>query len=158
MPHLDAGFFAGQLFWLTIFFLATYFFLKKAFLPHVRLVVTARENQIKKDLAAAEKALKELEHLQKKIDTILTSAREEAGNMRLQAVQQAKTHTLEQMAKIEDELAEKFTKYEAELLRTREKVLFELKNQYDSLETDVMKVLNLSMQFPTSSLSNIIKN
>ncbi len=157
MPHLNPEFFLSQLFWLVCFFMMMYFFLHRVFMPQVREVLHTREKQIKHDIAAAEQAMTSCQRLQSEANKALDNAKEAAMAARLQAVQQAKTFTLEETARIEDTLHARFAEYETDLLRMRAKMMFELGNEYPHIEQEVVRVLRFSLQHPiavTVSLKN----
>lgn len=56
LPQLDPSYFASQLFWLTLFFVALYLFLSRVMLPKLGGVIEARDAQRTGDIAAAAKA------------------------------------------------------------------------------------------------------
>ncbi len=81
LPQLDPSFFASQLFWLTLFFVALYLFLSRLMLPKLGGVIEAREATRSGNIAAAAKANAEAHDALKAYEQSLAGATAEARRM-----------------------------------------------------------------------------
>src|SRR5712671_4709565 len=61
LPQLNPAVFSPQLIWLAISFLALFFLMSKVALPDISATLTARQQRLEGDLAAAEKFRAEAE-------------------------------------------------------------------------------------------------
>lgn len=78
MPQFDLANFAPQLVWLALFFGILYFGIVRLTLPRLGNVVTARENMVQADLAAAHHAKAEADGTRALYESAMVNARHEA--------------------------------------------------------------------------------
>jgi F-type H+-transporting ATPase subunit b len=81
LPQLDPSFFASQLFWLTLFFVALYLFLSRVMLPKLGGVIETREAKRAADIDAAAKANAEAQAALKSYEQSLAGATAEARKL-----------------------------------------------------------------------------
>lgn len=86
MPQLDPTWFASQIFWLVITFVALYVVMARKVIPMMADVIESRQNKITHDLERAELLKREAEILRNSHEKTITEARNKAQNL-LQQVQ-----------------------------------------------------------------------
>ena len=72
LPQLDYSTYASQIFWLTLTFVALYFFLASIVIPKLGGIIEERQAKIKNDLDEAQKLQKEAESTQKKYENFIS--------------------------------------------------------------------------------------
>ncbi|MAA76543.1 MAG: F0F1 ATP synthase subunit B' [Rhodobiaceae bacterium] len=110
MPQLDPAFFAPQLVWLFISFIALYFLLGSFALPKIGGVIKARQDRLDDDLSQAETFRQEAEQAMADYETALAEARSKAAEI----IQEVRDATAAELAKKEAELEEKLSAQAAE--------------------------------------------
>jgi F-type H+-transporting ATPase subunit b len=78
MPQLDPTWFASQLFWLAICFVALYFVLSRFVLPPLQEVMARRASTVEGDLSLAQSLKGQAEHARSDYERTLADARERA--------------------------------------------------------------------------------
>lgn len=81
LPQLDPSYFASQLFWLTLFFIALYLFLSRVMLPKLGGVIETREAKRSGDIDAAAKANAEAQAALKAYEQSMAGAAAEARKL-----------------------------------------------------------------------------
>ncbi len=78
MPQLDPTWFASQLFWLTICFVALYTVLSRFVLPPLLEVMARRASTVEEDVSMAQSLKSQAEHARSDYERTLADARERA--------------------------------------------------------------------------------
>ena len=81
LPQLDVNSFAGQLFWLAVYFLVVYLFMRFVGIPRVTAIVEARSAQIDRDLSAAEQLRKDGAEARGTYEATIAQAHSEARRL-----------------------------------------------------------------------------
>ena len=81
MPQLDPHSFASQLFWLTIFFVLVFVFLRFVGLPRVTAIIDERANKIGADIASAELLRVQAVEAEKSYETTMVAAQGRARQL-----------------------------------------------------------------------------
>jgi F-type H+-transporting ATPase subunit b len=74
LPQLNTETYAGQLFWLAVFFIVVYAFLRFVGIPRVEAIIAQRRSQIGGDIGAAEQLRLEAAEARKTFETTLAEA------------------------------------------------------------------------------------
>lgn len=107
LPQLDHSWYASQIFWLVVHFIALYFIASKLILPRVAAVLDRRESRIANDLDQADRLNKEATAAKQAYDQALSGARAQAQAAREQAMVAANSERTLAEQKLADELAAK---------------------------------------------------
>lgn len=78
MPQLDPHVFASQLFWLALFFILVFLFLRFVGLPRVTAIIDARSKTIRGDIASAEALRTQAAEAEKTYEATMATARSQA--------------------------------------------------------------------------------
>ena len=81
MPQLDPHSYASQLFWLAIFFVLVFLFLRFVGLPRVTAIMDERANKIGGDIKSAELLRAQAEEAEKTYETTMAAAHGKARQM-----------------------------------------------------------------------------
>jgi F-type H+-transporting ATPase subunit b len=81
MPQLKPAFYAGELFWLAIFFVLTFLFLRFVGLPRVTAIIDERAKRIGGDIASAELARRQADEAEKIYESTMAAAHGEARQL-----------------------------------------------------------------------------
>ncbi|MDB5397453.1 MAG: H+transporting two-sector ATPase subunit [Rhodospirillales bacterium] len=81
MPQLDPHSFASQLFWLTIFFVLVFVFLRFIGLPRVTAIIDERAKKIGTDIASAELLRTQAAEAEKTYETTMAAAQGKARQL-----------------------------------------------------------------------------
>ncbi len=81
MPQLDPHSYASQLFWLAIFFVLVFLFLRFVGLPRVTAIIDERANKIGGDIKSAELLRAQAEEAEKTYETTMAAAHGKARQM-----------------------------------------------------------------------------
>lgn len=119
LPQLDPSFFASQLFWLTIFFVALYLFLSRVMLPKLGGVIEQREQKRAGDIDAAAKANAEAQDAMKAYEASLAGATAEARKLADAARADANTARTARLADQDKVLNERLSAAEAKVAASR---------------------------------------
>ena len=90
MPQLDPTWFASQLFWLVVTFVALYFILSRLVLPPLQEVVARRKTTVGGDISLAESLKSQAEHARSDYERTLADARMRAQGLMHQAMEAPK--------------------------------------------------------------------
>ncbi len=88
MPQLDPHSFASQLFWLAIFFLAVFLFLRFIGLPRVTAIIDERANKIGGDIASAELLRAQAAVAEQTYETTMAAAHSKARQLLVETYEQ----------------------------------------------------------------------
>jgi len=81
MPQLDPHSYASQLFWLAIFFVLVFLFLRFVGLPRVTAIIDERAKKIGGDIASAELARRQADEAEKTYQATMAAAHGEARQL-----------------------------------------------------------------------------
>lgn len=141
MPQLDATFYATQLFWLAVVFIAIYLFMSFFFVPRIGKIVEAREDKVKSDIEAAEKMLAEQRLLKKEIEKILDEARTVGGDIKKKAAKESETELNQMLSSFEKQLNKKVAKEEEKLSRVKGQLFAEVDGIANQLSDVIYKAI-----------------
>ena len=106
MPQFEQiGSFAGQIFWLVIFYGILLLLLYRGFLPRIGEIMELRRQQIRLDAEAAEKAHQEAERALEEAETARASSKSEAYKKLNAESQQAASEREKRLADLEADFA-----------------------------------------------------
>ena len=117
MPHLQFSTFAGQIFWLVLFFTLLYIIVARVILPTISGVVEARGKVVSNDLADAETAKNAAEVTQKKYDKLLAENSEKARKLIDDSSAKAKAALEAKRSELSKKLDEKMKKAEKDIAK-----------------------------------------
>ena len=107
MPQFDQiDSFAGQIFWLIVFFGLLYLTMARIILPRIGDTLEKRAHKIDEDLAAARVDRDKAADLLAEVERQLSAAREEARQQVLSATQEAENQLKAKVDKLDKELAQ----------------------------------------------------
>ncbi len=127
MPQLDPTWWAGQIVWLVLIFLALYLVLAKVLLPKVTRTLDAREGKIAGDIADARRLKAEAEAQAAAAAAEMADARGKAHKMASDAKVKAAAQAAERQAVEEAKLNERLTAAEAEIRSARDQAMGNVK-------------------------------
>jgi F-type H+-transporting ATPase subunit b len=107
LPQFNPEFFSSQLFWLTVVFVALYFFLSGVALPRIGETIEAREHRIKADLDDAERLKGATEKALADYEKALADAKARAGSIAKDARDKSTAEVDRERAAIDAEMARK---------------------------------------------------
>jgi F-type H+-transporting ATPase subunit b len=144
LPQLDPSYFASQLFWLTLFFVALYLFLSRVMLPKLGGVIEARETKRANDIDAAAKANAEAQAALKSYEQSLAGAAAEARKLADAARAEANTLRSARMADQDKLLDERLSAAEIRVAAARAEGLVAAKTAAaEAAEAIVEKIAGL---------------
>ncbi|MFK7866128.1 MAG: hypothetical protein AB8B77_01655 [Alphaproteobacteria bacterium] len=116
MPQFDQiESFAGQIFWLIVFFGLIYFLMSKIVLPRIAEILEARGKRIEMDLIDARRQQEEAEMLLAEVSTKLDAAREDARKLYADAEISMTEDFSKKAQKLEAQIADQFAEAEASI-------------------------------------------
>lgn len=107
MPQLDPTWYASQLFWLFICFVALYVVLARVILPPIMGIVGQRKQTLEQNIAQAEKFRAEAAHAQQDYERALGQSREMAQALINEVLEENKKHAEKTMHSLDAEIAKK---------------------------------------------------
>jgi F-type H+-transporting ATPase subunit b len=122
-PPLNPEFFAPQLIWLAITFIALYVLLSRVALPRIGEVIEERRDRIKRDLDAAERLKGETERALAGYEKALGDARANASGIARQTRESLNAEVDKERAAVEKDLAAKTSAAEARIAGTKDKAM-----------------------------------
>lgn len=121
MPQLDPTYFASQLFWLAVTFVAMYVVMSRIVIPSISRVIERRETKIAADIAAAQSAKSEAQAAISAYEKEHIAARD-ASNAAIAAAQQTiNDKVTKETAEIDAKLATDISRAEQQIaVKSRE--------------------------------------
>lgn len=107
MPQLDPTWFASQLFWLFVSFIALYFVLSKVILPPLLEIIARRKETLEGDLARAQALKTEAEQARLDYERALAEARANAQQVMADALGAGKASAEQAGKAIDQQIEEK---------------------------------------------------
>lgn len=123
MPQLDFADYAPQLIWLFITFVALYLLMARVALPRIATVLEERRDRIANDLAQAEQLRQETDEAIAAYEQALADAKAKANAIAQQTRDKLNEELESERASVEEEVAEKLERAEAEITRTKQEAL-----------------------------------
>lgn len=134
MPQLDPAFFASQLFWLLVTFIALFLVAWKVALPRITEVMNTRSDRIDSDLEKAEALKSEAEGVLAAYEASLAKATSEA-----QEIHRKQAHALaEERTRKQDELSDRLS---AKAREAEEQILTEKQRAVENMRDATREVV-----------------
>lgn len=125
-PPFDPTYFASQLLWFAITFVALYLILSKVAIPRIAGILASRRGRISGDLGAAEKAKSDSEAAGAAYEKALATARSGAMAIAEKAREEAKASSDAERKRIEADLAARLAASEAQIAEIKKRALAEV--------------------------------
>jgi F-type H+-transporting ATPase subunit b len=123
LPQLDPNHFAGQLFWLTVTFVALLFVMSRIALPRVGDVLDERRDRIKRDLDAAGRLKAETDKALADYEKALADARSNASGIAKETREKLASETDVERQRVDAQIAVKLQDAEARISATKSKAV-----------------------------------
>ena len=123
LPQLDPTHFTGQLFWLTLTFVALLFVMSRIALPRVGDVLDERRDRIKRDLDAAGRLKDETDAALANYEKALADARANASGIAKETREKLAAETEAERHRVDSQIALKLQNAEARILTTKSKAV-----------------------------------
>ncbi len=129
MPQFDTHFLTPLLFWSAVSFAILLFLLKRYAFPAITEMLDARERTIAQNLAKAEQARKDAEHLLAEYQTKLKAAQQEATALLDQARKQAQQASDDNQRRVKEDTDRMLASARDDMARERLRLSSELREQ-----------------------------
>lgn len=123
LPQLDPDHFAGQLFWLTLTFVALLFIMSRIALPRVGDVLDERRDRIKRDLDSAGRLKAETDKALADYEKALADARANASGIAKETREKLAAETDAERQRVDAQIAVKLQDAEARISATKSKAV-----------------------------------
>lgn len=123
LPQLDPNYFTGQLFWLTVTFIALLFVMSRVALPRVGDVLDERRDRIKRDLDAASRLKEETDKALANYEKALADARANASGIAKETREKLAAETDAERQRVDAQIAVKLQDAEARIATTKSKAV-----------------------------------
>lgn len=110
LPQLDYSTYASQIFWLTLTFVALYFFLASIVIPKLGGIIEERQAKIKNDLDEAQKLQKEAESTQKKYENFISETQKKIITQSLELRERLKEELDTKKQELHDAVEKQYSK------------------------------------------------
>ena len=140
-PPFDGTWFASQLLWLAITFVALYLLLARVAIPRIGGILRNRADRIARDIDSAEKAKADSEAALQVYEAALASARSNAGAIADTARNEAKAEAATERGVIEADLAKKLAEAEQRIAGVKSRALSEVNAIASETATAIVKAL-----------------
>lgn len=122
-PPLDQQFYASQLFWLVIVFVALYMLLSRLALPRIGEVLEERRARIRRDLDEAERLKAETDKALRTYEQAIADARGQASATAREMREKLAAETEREKSSVEATLAAKIADAESRIASTKAKAM-----------------------------------
>lgn len=129
MPQLDVRYYATQVFWLSVFFIAVYAFSALVFLPFLRRKQRARHSVIAHNLELAERLLEDSKKIRNDIDGLVAKVNADACSIRAEAESHAQ-HMVEEQLELSRKM---FREYLVSAQSTKEQQMKQMEEQLPNI-------------------------
>jgi F-type H+-transporting ATPase subunit b len=140
-PPFDGTWFASQLLWLAITFIALYLLLARVAIPRIGGILRNRADRIARDIESAEKAKADSEAAMAVYEAALASARSNAGAIADGARNEAKAQAATERGVIEADLAKKLAEAEQRIAGIKSRALSEVNAIASDTASAIVKAL-----------------
>ncbi len=127
MPQLDITFYAPQIFWLFITFVALYLLLAQVALPRIGGMIEQRRDRIADDLDEAARFKAQTDDAIAAYETSLASAKAKASGIAQETRDALGAETDKERIKVEAMLSEKAKEAEVRIARTKQQAVANIK-------------------------------
>ena len=127
MPQLDVSFFAPQVFWLFITFVALYLLLSRVALPRIGGVLEQRRDRIADDLDEAARFKAQTDDAIAAYETALATAKAKAAAIAQETRDALGAETEKERVKVEASLSEKAKEAEVRIAKTKQQAVANIK-------------------------------
>jgi len=127
MPQLDVSFFAPQIFWLFITFLALYLLLARVALPRIGGMIEQRRDRIADDLDEAARFKAQTDDAIAAYETSLATAKTKASAIAQDTRDALGAETDKERIKVEASLSEKAKEAETRIAKTKQQAVANIK-------------------------------
>ena len=141
MPQFQFSTFLPQMVWLAIFFVILYFGIVRLTLPKVGRVMQARDDQVAGDVATAEAAKAEADRMAAEYDAGVASAQDAARAKLVEARGSAAAALEATLKQLNDVIAAKAAKAEADLDAARGRAMGEIEGVAANVAADIVERL-----------------
>lgn len=141
LPQLDAGLYAGELFWLAVFFPLLYVLMRWVIVPMAQATKDNRQGLLKGDLEAATEASEQAKRMQANYEKALTDARAKARETVAAITASASQEAATQQTKQRQELESRLKETEDRMTALREKALREVSGAARELADAIVEKL-----------------
>ena len=153
MPQLDPTWFASQLFWLSICFIALYFMLSRLVLPPLMQIMSERSNVLASDVETAQRLNLEAEQGRVDYEKTMAVARSDSQAAINTALTEQKAKGEAKSKELDKQIEQKLDAASAQIAAKKNTVLAELSPA--ALEITSMIVEKLTQAKPSSD--NVVK-
>jgi F-type H+-transporting ATPase subunit b len=160
MPQLDPTWFASQLFWLVMSFIALYFILARLILPRLQNVFEARQETLSSDLGNAETMTHQANHARQDYERALAEARGKAQQLLSDAMLTHKSKAEAAAKSMDAQVADMLEKAEKRIAAKKDDLMQALVPTSTELASLVVEKLTreaLAQETVQSITSNVIK-
>ena len=141
MPQLDPTWFASQLFWLAITFVALYFVLSRFVLPPLQEVIGRRASTVEGDISQAESLKAPAEHARADYERALNDARTRAQAVMNEATESYKTKSEAAGKEMDRQIELKLTNATQRITAKKEEMMQALAPSMNELATLIFEKL-----------------
>lgn len=140
MPQLEQiDTFASQLIWLTITFVALYFFLRKVVLPGIGDILEERQERVRSDLDKAAQLKQQSEEVREAYEKMLAEGRSEAQKVIRKATDAAAQKAAERQQELAAKIAQEITAAERRIDQARIDALENVRGVSGDIARDVVQ-------------------
>jgi len=154
MPQLDVSFFAPQIFWLFITFVALYLLLARVALPRIGGMIEQRRDRIADDLDEASRFKAQTDDAIAAYETSLATAKAKASAIAQETRDALGAETDRERIKVEASLSEKAKEAEARIAKTKQKAVANIKEvAAETAQAVVQKLIGAKVTKKSASAS-----
>lgn len=132
LPQLNPHWYASQVFWLAVHFIALYFIAAKLILPRITETLIKRDGRIAGDIEQADRLQQEAAEARKAYEQTLAEAREQAHAVRQKSIDEARAAQVQAEKKMAETLAQRSIEANERIA----KASTELQDRLKSVATD----------------------
>ena len=141
MPQLDPTWFASQLFWLAITFIALYVILSRLVLPPLQEIIARRINTVDGDIATAQTMKSEAELARADYERALAKARDRAQTLMAEAMGSFKTSSERDSKEMDRQIEAQLVEATRRIAAKKEEIMDALAPTVDELTSMIFDKL-----------------
>lgn len=157
LPQLDPTYFASQVFWLVIVFVALYFIFSRTILPALSTTLENRHEHIQSDLDTAERLKEEAETVQKSYESALENARSKASSLYREVEDDVKAKAEKEQNDLNERLRKEMELSEARILKSKKEALKDMDTIVAEIASDAAKKI-VGIKTKISDAKNVVKD